>query len=138
MAVALFEKATNESISTCHNFDHVLYRVVQFPECFTRGDYTPIFCLDRQAVEEWKEISGNDTEGLMRYKHPKKALYVFGKNAGMKMASKLLELLDGKHTIQTLTIDSPKNSVFWYNEAMAIILYDRWLKDEMAVEEKFS
>jgi len=137
MAVGIFEKPTNSVIATCNNFDHVLYQCKNYKECFTRGDYTPIFCLDRQAVEEWKTISGNDTEGLIRYKHPKNAIYIFGKNVTRPMAPNLLQLLDGKHTIQTLTIDSPKNSVFWYSEAMAITLYDRWLKDEMAVEEKF-
>jgi len=134
MAVGVFEKPLNIAISTCQNFDEVLYICKDYEQCFTRGDYTPVFCLDRQAVDEWKTISGDDTPGLCRYKHPDNPIYIFGKDAGMKMASHLLQLLDGKHEINTLTIDTTPNSVFWYAQAIAIVLYDKWYKHEMAME----
>ena len=125
MAVAVFVKPSNSMLSMCHNFGHKLYRCKNIKECFTRGNYYVIFCVDKQAKEElvqhfiFELSSWNPSKG-------RDFLFVFGKDTGMKMADMIKTVLDKNFSI--LTIDAPVNTVFWVEPAMAIILWERYRK----------
>jgi len=126
MAVAVFEKRGNRMISTCQNFGHKIYQCQTFEEVFTRGDYKVIFCLDKQACQELGE---DKVLVLHTFKHPRNPLYVFGTDTGMKMAAEIQNLKDKKY--HCVTIMASHNNVFWTEQAMSIILYDKWVKEQM-------
>jgi len=76
--------------------------------------YTAIFCDERAETT------------LEDFKHPKKALYVFGRtNFSPFLSFKRPKDLSIK--IQTAL---PKSGLFWSHQAAAIILHDRLLKQK--------
>jgi len=128
MAVCIFEKPNNRNISTCQNFGHKLYSCQRLQDVFTKEpENEVIFCLDKQAVQEF----GFPVTELHKFNHPEKATYVFGTDASMKMAAEIKNLKNKNY--MCLTIIAPVNNVFWTDSAIAIILYDRWMKDEMGL-----
>jgi len=123
MAVAVFVKPNNNMNSICHNFGHKLYTCKNVHECGTRGDYSVVFCIDKQAAEE---LSDYPIQTLKEWKTPewgREEIYVFGKDSGMNMSKLIKEF---KKPFYLLTIDAPVNTVFWAEPAMAIILYHHW------------
>ncbi len=121
MPVGVFEKPNNAMISMCHNFGHRLYTCKNIEECFTRGKYDVVFCIDKQAKEELGE--GYTVYDLKDFTFPKNPIFIFGKNTGMQMAE-MIKSKPGYFDI--LTIDAPINTIFWVEPAMGIILYEEW------------
>lgn len=113
-------------ISNCQNFGETHYVCFNYEECFTRPgpNNSVVFCVDNQAKQELGNVK---VFNLSKYIHPENCTYVFGNDTGMKMAAEL-QKLDKKYIWECLTIDTSDNPVFWTDQAMAIILYDRWLK----------
>jgi len=126
MAVVVFERRTSRMTTTCQNFDHEIYQCQTFKEAFTRGDYEVVFCLDKQACQE---LGKDKVIPLQSFKHPQNAVYVFGTDTGMKMAAEIRNLKD-KH-YKCITILAPVNNVFWTEQAIAIVLYDKYIKSGM-------
>jgi len=132
MPVILFEKPNNQQISTCQNFGETIH-VHKTYEDIMRVSGNPVFCVDKQSAELLEEKF--KINKLTTYIHPINAVYIFGKNTGSIMAKHIVQF---DHDFQLLTIDSPMNSVFWAEEAMAIILWDRWYKDALELERELS
>jgi len=123
MAVGIFEKPSGAMLSTCQNFGHKLYRCKDIHECGTRGDYSVVFCIDKQAK---RELADYPIKKLKEWKTPewgREEIYIFGKNSGMSMSHLIKEF---KKPFYLLTIDAPVNTVFWVEPAMGIILYNHW------------
>jgi hypothetical protein len=76
-------------------------------------DYTVIFCDERA------------TTTLKDFKHPPKALYIFGK----ANFSPFLSLKRDKDLELRIETAHPRGGLLWGHQAAAIILYDRFMKE---------
>lgn len=132
MPIVLSEKPNNQQISTSQNFGQVIH-IHKTYDTIKGMTGSAIFCVDKQSAELLEDKF--KVNKLTEYKHREDSIYIFGKNTGSIMAKHIVEFDDD---FQVLTIDSPVNSVFWVEEAMAIILWDRWSKQHaLELERKF-
>jgi len=125
MTIALFENPPKDIISTCVQFGHKIHVCTSYLDVFTRGPKHVIFCVDRQTDDEMKKIK--TSERLTDFVHPKDAIYIFGKNTGENMSEKLKQFSSDLQ-YKMLKIDAGISQVFWTSPAIAIVLYDRWIK----------
>jgi hypothetical protein len=95
---------------------------------------SPKACMERQTIEEVMEENPKltivfvDEEGeseLKDFVHPEDALYVFGKTRYSPY-----KIHKGKENIKSVKIESVRNSGgFWGHQTAAMVLYDRFIKE---------
>lgn len=123
--IILYEPKDSPSInsrqqitSTCQNFGE-LFKIINSLEDLPEGDL--VCCVEKQAMGMLPNTI--NVEILSKFIHTTHSHYLFGPNIGTLMA----DVIKGEeHKFRFLTIDSPFNNVFWVEQAIAIILYDRW------------